>query len=241
MKNANEFKIGVIYMYTSPSGKSYIGQTINEKSRKSQHKNNTSKLDTKFGRAIKKYGYDNLEYKILIKFKPTVDKQKLKRVLNKLEERYIILYDTRDQGYNLTTGGDSALHSEESVEKIREAANHMTDEHKEKLSESARKRKELEMNDPEKKEAILNNLSKGWAASNIVSEETKQKMSAVKKNKKGVQQYDLEMQLVNTFSSIAEAAKSIDSTSTLKTRSNRISECINGKWKTAYNFMWVKL
>ena len=239
MKNANEFKIGLIYMYTSPSGKSYIGQTINEKSRKSQHKNNTSKLDTKFGIAIRKYGFENLEYRVLIKFKPTIDKQKLKRVLNKLEERYIILYNTRDHGYNLTTGGDSALHSEESIEKIRDAANHITDEHREKLSESAKKRKELEMNDPEKREAVLNNLSKGWGISSPMPEETKRKISNSRKNKKCVKQYDLELNLINTFSSITDAAKSIDSNATLKTKSNRISECVNGKQKTAYNFIWI--
>lgn len=239
MKNANEFKIGVIYMYTSPSGKSYIGQTINEKSRKNQHKNKTSKLDTKFGRAIRKYGFENLEYKVLIKFKPTANKEKLKRVLNKLEERYILLYDSVENGYNLTTGGDSALHSEESIEKMKETASHMTDEHKEKLSASAKMRKNKEMDNHIYREIILNNLSKGWGISNPMPEETKQKISNSRKNKKCVKQYDLELNLINTFSSIADAAKSIDSNATLKTKSNRISECVNCKQKTAYNFIWI--
>lgn len=240
MNDTKDFKIGVIYMYTSPSGKSYIGQTINESSRKSQHKRNTSKEDTKFGRAIRKYGFENFEYKVLIKFKPTSDKDKLKRVLNKLEERYIKLYDTVKSGYNLTTGGDSALHSEESIEKMRYSAHHMTEEHKEKLSESAKKRKELEMQDPEKREKLLDNLSKGWYSTTAKSEETKQKMSSVRKNKKAVEQYDLELNLINTFASIADAAKSIDSESTIKTRSNRISECISGKTKSAYDCIWIK-
>jgi len=30
--------VGIIYKYTSPSGKCYIGQTIQENIRKSQHK-----------------------------------------------------------------------------------------------------------------------------------------------------------------------------------------------------------
>ena len=225
MKNANEFKIGVIYMYTSPSGKKYVGQTVREKQRKYDHKMKTSKVKTVFGAAIRKYGFENLEYKVLIKFKLTNNLEKLKRVLDKLEERYIKMYKTNERsfGYNLTKGGDGTIgykHTEEECARRKQVA--------------------LEkMEDPEWKEQILDNLSKGYG--HPISEETKQKMSAVKKNKKGVQQYDLEMQLVNTFSSIAEAAKSIASTSTLKTRSNRISECINGKWKTAYNYMWVKL
>lgn len=227
MKNANEFKIGVIYMYTSPSGKKYVGQTIREKQRKYEHKTETSKTKTAFGNAIRKYGFENLEYKVLIKFKPTVDKKKLKRILDKLEQRYIKIYrtDEKELGYNLNKGGDGNLgykHTEEELLIMKGIS-------------------QEKMNDPEQREQILDNLSKGQHLCQTISEETKQKMSAVKKNKKGVQQYDLEMQLVNTFSSIAEAAKSIDSTSTLKTRSNRISECINGKWKTAYNYMWVKL
>ena len=52
-------KIGVIYMYTSPSGKKYIGQTVNESKRKSQHKNQTTKSKTLFGKAIIKYGFEN--------------------------------------------------------------------------------------------------------------------------------------------------------------------------------------
>ena len=47
---------GIVYMYTSPSGKYYIGQTVNETSRKSKHKLETSKSKTKFGSAIRKYG-----------------------------------------------------------------------------------------------------------------------------------------------------------------------------------------
>lgn len=102
---------GIIYMYTSPSGKMYIGQTINEKSRKNQHRSRTSKLQTYFGRALSKYGYDNFTYKVLIRFKSVEDKIKLNRVLNKLEMRYIKLYQTNNSefGYNLTLGGDGAL------------------------------------------------------------------------------------------------------------------------------------
>jgi hypothetical protein len=52
---------GIIYKYTSPSGKCYIGQTINEKERKNQHKRTyikveNLKLDTAFYKSIRKYG-----------------------------------------------------------------------------------------------------------------------------------------------------------------------------------------
>ena len=226
MKNDNECKIGLIYMYISPNGKMYIGQTINEKRRKSQHKYETSKSNTYFGKAIRKYGFENFEYKVLIKFKPTFDIEKLKRVLDKLEQRYIKLYksDESEFGYNLNKGGKGNLGYKHTEEEL--------------LMMSQLKKEKME--DPDQKEIILNNLSKGWYNSELTSEETKQKMSEVRKNKKGVEQYDLELNLVNTFSSIADAARAIDSDATLKTKSNRISECINGKWKTAYNFIWIK-
>lgn len=235
MKSTNEFKIGIIYMYISPSGKRYIGQTINEKSRKSQHKKNSIKDDTKFGRALRKYGYDNFEYKILIKFSPTLHKEKLKRILNKLEKRYIILYDSIVNGYNLTTGGDSFLHSVETIEKLKVIGNNMTDEHKQKLSIAAKERCKDGLSD-----YILGNLAKGWESTPTMSDTTKQKISDSRKNKKEVHQYDLQLNLLNTYQSIADAAKSIESTSTLKTKSNRISECINGKHTTAYNYVWTK-
>jgi len=48
-------RTGIIYKYTSPSGKCYIGQTVNEISRKSKHKNETMLAKTKFGTALRKY------------------------------------------------------------------------------------------------------------------------------------------------------------------------------------------
>lgn len=55
MAELGAIRKGIIYKYTSPSGKSYIGQTVNEVSRKYKHKLETSKSKTKFGSAIRKY------------------------------------------------------------------------------------------------------------------------------------------------------------------------------------------
>lgn len=61
---------GIIYKYTSPSGKCYIGQTINEDRRKLQHKRaalneNHKEYDKPFYRALRKYGWDSFEYEVL--------------------------------------------------------------------------------------------------------------------------------------------------------------------------------
>ena len=61
---------GIIYKYTSPSDKCYIGQTINESIRKSQHKRNTFDINSvdyhkPFYKAIRKYGWDSFDYQVL--------------------------------------------------------------------------------------------------------------------------------------------------------------------------------
>jgi len=49
-------RTGIIYKYTSPAGKIYIGQTIDEKKRISQHKTDSrNKLD-KFHTALREQG-----------------------------------------------------------------------------------------------------------------------------------------------------------------------------------------
>lgn len=90
----------VIYSYKSPSNRYYIGITCNEARRRYEHKKKTkNNEDTKFARALKKYGIDNLEYSILAKVK-TIEEAKL------LEIKYIKEYDSYRNGYNSTLGGD---------------------------------------------------------------------------------------------------------------------------------------
>lgn len=236
LENENEMledsaiRSGVIYKYTSPSGKIYIGQTVNEKRRKSQHKYDSAKSNTYFGRAIQKYGWDSFKYEVIIKFKPTVYIEKLSRVLNKLETRYIKLYQSNNSeiGYNLTEGGDGFI------------GLIFTDEHKQNLSIAAKARKEIEMQDEEMRAKIMKNLAMGQNGSYPASEETKKKMSKAQDyKKKKVCKYNLHRELIGEFNSIADAARSIDSTNTFKTINNRISECCSGKRTTTYEHMWM--
>lgn len=216
MIDVKDFKVGVIYMYTSPSGKKYIGQTVNESSRKSHHKNENVNTQTYFGRAIKKYGFENFKYEVIIKFKPTADKIKLKRVLDKLEQRYIKLYKTNDHkfGYNLNKGGEGNLGYEH------------TEEMKAYLKTIP------------KTEEQLANLVIGQLKGGIKSEEAKQKMSNAKnKVKKKVGKYDLEDNLMETFTSIEDAARSIKD-KIQKTKAKKIGECCNEKRISIYGFHW---
>lgn len=58
---------GVIYKYTSPSGKVYIGQTLNEYMRRAMWKNiNHPYAGPYINKARAKYGYSNFKYDVLI-------------------------------------------------------------------------------------------------------------------------------------------------------------------------------
>jgi len=216
---AKDLKVGVVYKYTCPEGKIYIGQTYNERNRKSQHKNETTKdTNSKFGQALLKYGYENFKYEVIIKFNPTLDLVKLKRVLNKLERRYIKLYNSIENGYNLVKGGEGVLglkHSDETKEKFKNRI--FTEETRKKISEG------------------VTGKNKG----RVFSEEVRKKNSDSRTNKKRVIQLELDGTIINTFSSINDAADSIEnSTATKKTKNNRISDVCNGRRKLAYDFIW---
>ena len=63
--------IGVIYKYTSPSGKIYIGQTINPKERYRKHISEAynakhSGYNTLLSKAIRKYGIEQFKQYIKI-------------------------------------------------------------------------------------------------------------------------------------------------------------------------------
>lgn len=97
----------IIYMAKFPNKKMYIGKTIyNLESRKNQHKNDVKrdKNNKAFYNAIKKYGWDNLEWE-------TIDTSETEEDLLKKEIYWIKYYNTyihsKDtMGYNSTIGGE---------------------------------------------------------------------------------------------------------------------------------------
>lgn len=97
-----------IYMFTSPSGKSYIGQTKSFFNRYISHKREASKdikqHKKKFYDACIKYGFLNFSVTILTKDIEDTELLKFAEVL------YIEKYKTNDIkcGYNMTAGGDGA-------------------------------------------------------------------------------------------------------------------------------------
>jgi len=132
----------IIYMATNKiNGKSYIGQTIvNLKRRKYMHIWNAlnENKNTYFGSAIKKYKPKNFSWKIL-------DRCNDINKLNKLESFYIDFYNTFNDGYNLTTGGENYKASNKTKQKISKAltgknnpnyGKPMTEEQKRKIAKT---------------------------------------------------------------------------------------------------------
>lgn len=138
---------GIIYKYTSPSGKSYIGQTVREKVRMQRHKRAAlnGSLCT-FHKAIRKYGFENFKYEVLFTI-DNDDKIRVKQKLNFMERYYIRKYDSYNNGYNMTLGGDGGSgtkHIEEYKQMMSERMKknnpsyNMTDEWKQHIGDAQR-------------------------------------------------------------------------------------------------------
>lgn len=91
---------GIIYAYKNKiNGRYYVGQTTDPDRRQKRHLSAKSKCP-KFCAAIKKYGADAFEYIVLISGVFT------KEELNKWERYFILRFNAKSNGYNLTFGGD---------------------------------------------------------------------------------------------------------------------------------------
>jgi hypothetical protein len=78
---------GIVYLYTSPSGKQYVGQTWNEGQRRNHHSKAKGRCPA-FHQAVKKYEYENFKYEILYKDVETQEE------MDQLEMQEIVKHNT---------------------------------------------------------------------------------------------------------------------------------------------------
>ncbi len=107
----NNIVNGIVYKATSPSGKVYIGITITTlKERIRTHLIGVAKgSKIPFHKAIRKYKLKNIRWEVIARAKTWNE-------LCKLETKYIKVYDSHNNGYNLTLGGEGTFglkHDEE--------------------------------------------------------------------------------------------------------------------------------
>lgn len=165
----------LIYKYTSPSGKSYIGQTKNIERRSREHRYAKSGCAL-FAKAVCKYGYENFTLDILDS-NPTLDEA------NTLEEYYINeLHSLAPNGYNLRTGGKNHTLTDIGRKNLSEAHKGIlqSEESRKKRSESTKGMKRTK----ETKEKIsAANMGK------VRSEESKKKISIAHTGKKIIRRH----------------------------------------------------
>lgn len=204
---------GIIYKYTSPSGKSYIGQTTRELYRRrmwfgtGRYTGGKSKID----RARRKYGPENFKYEVLLKnMYSTIELATMD--LNRWETYFIGLYDTYNNGYNSTLGGGGSrgyIPSKETLNKISKA-----------------------IKGKPKYNGFGEKVSKGLSGK-PKSEAHKRKLSESRKNKGSmIIQYSISGELIKIWNNIDEVSK------TLGVSRESIAGCCRGKAKTEHKFIW---
>ena len=103
-----------IYKFTHiESGRSYIGQTVQDPNRRRLEHIADSRYTTKeyhFHNALRKYGIDAFTFEVIAEAASLEE-------LNKLEEYYVEQYDSINNGFNIRQAGGNKLHSEESKQR----------------------------------------------------------------------------------------------------------------------------
>lgn len=105
---------GVIYALRFPSGKYYIGQTIDFKTRMRSYKALRMSEQPKLHHAVVKYGWKNVNIEIICN---CFDKEDL----DAREKHCISIFDSIKNGYNSKEGGANGKFSEETRRKMRES------------------------------------------------------------------------------------------------------------------------
>lgn len=241
-----------IYKHTSPSGKVYIGQTVNLIKRwggcGSNYKNKNKDgayTQPVFARAIDKYGWNNFTHEIILELDT-------KSEANYAETYLIKWYKLHKMSYNITDGGEGTCGISHSMsEEQRKAQSerlkifhpmkgkHHTPEAMAKIIYANQHRVYTE-----KQKKVIVEKIRAASLGRKHTEESKAKMSNYKKqhpetwvggwNKKEVHQYDLNGNYITSYTSASEASISLIG----KECCGGIFKCIEGKVASAFGFVW---
>lgn len=190
-----------------------------------------------FYRAIKKYGWNNFEHDILFE-SFTADE------IDAKEQWWISYYRSIPNQivYNLDSGGSiNKTHSKETKQKISDSlkGHKQSQEVKEKISK-ANKGKLSGKNNPNYGKHHSAETRKKIASAHkgkLHTEEVKKKFSEMRQGEKhpralAVLQYDLDGNFIKKWDYIRQASNE------LNIDHSNISGCCNGKYKTAYGYVW---
>ena len=219
-----------VYMHVFPNDKVYIGITSMEPEKRWLKDGYGYKNQTRVYRAIKKYGWNDIEH-IVIARGVNIETAK------NMEIDLIVLYNSTNKkcGYNSDLGGN--LHSKETREKIAKAhiGMHHTEESCKKMSESRKGKPKSE----EHKRKI-GESNRGKTLSDEAREKIRQKAIGRHYDTNNnplnipVFQYDISTkQLVGVYLSISKAARDTGLSK------SHISECAKDKRRQEGNCIWI--
>lgn len=210
----------IVYKHTTPDGRVYIGAT-NQTAIHRWGLNGNKYANQPFGRAIESFGWDNIRHEVL-------HTDLTKEEAESIEKTLISQYKARDPayGYNRHEGGNIAVFSAETKDKISKAltGRKLTSEHKEHIANGGRGR--------------------------FFSEETRRKIGDAHRNKvatpetiellkashqwqaKPVAQYTMDGRHVADYRSTGEAARAVGVEKVC------IRQACNGKIKASRGYLW---
>ena len=210
-----------IYIITNLiNGKQYIGQSNDIEYRWIQHKRSaiSKHKRSRLISAFKKYGIDNFKFEILELCSPNE--------LDTKEIQYIAQYNTYNNGYNMTIGGDGQSGYGKSVKQYNLAGEFIQEF---QTIELAHKTTGVSttgiVNCCAKRRKKAGNFM--WSYSNDCIDEPYSFNIT-----KTVDQYDLDGSFIQTFSSCAEAAKTFNKAKT------QISACCRKTCASCAGFLW---
>lgn len=164
----------IIYHLMSPSGKSYIGQTIHSLSHRWKQHLRNNKNPYAVHAALKKYSPENF----LVQ---EVSQASTQEQLSNLEKVWIILLQSAepDKGYNLTWGGEGGSHTEATRQKLKEAQLRVTNRsHTPETREKIRKgHLGLKFSEEHRKKISLNRRGEG----NVFAKLTEEQVLAIRR------------------------------------------------------------
>lgn len=238
-----------VYQHIAPNGKCYIGVTSRKPEMRWQN-GKGYRHNEYFDNAIKKYGWKNIEHKII--------KTKLTKEEAEQMERDLIAQfksNDRDHGYNITSGGEEVgKHSEESKRKMSEHTKgqvsprkgvHLSEETKAKLSASHKglrynigvpfteeRKQHLRKPHPTMKGEGNPNYGKRWTPEQLAVRQAHRVYAVGGENPtaKKIVQCLPDGTVVKVWGSISEATKIYCRTS--------VKNCLRGKYKQHKGYVW---
>ena len=220
----------IVYIYTFPNGKKYVGQTTMTVAQRAQRGRGYSRCPYVYA-AIQKYGWDSIEIETI--------ECNSEEEMDELEKELITKYKTTDRefGYNLDSGGHfQKQRSEETKQKLREYRTGLkaSEETKAKMREAHKGQigpwtgKTLSEEHKKHIGEGVKGEKNGMYGKNH-TEEAKQKMSEAR----GTKVICLETKEI--YPSAQAASKAIGLSI------SAVGQVICGKAKTSGGFHWMKL